>query len=68
MKATRNALMRLEIAEDATLPFPLELVTPQEIDRLLGDDAVHQGVLLEASPLKAAAAQRSRRCEAPGHP
>jgi len=38
MKATRNALMRLEIAEDATLPFPLELVTPQEIDRLLGDD------------------------------
>ncbi|OCW56681.1 TrmH family RNA methyltransferase [Hoeflea olei] len=52
MKATRNALMRLEIAEDAHLPFPLELVTPQEIDRLLGDDAVHQGVLVEAAPLR----------------
>lgn len=51
LKATRNALMRLEIAEDANLPFPLELVSPQEIDRLLGDDAVHQGVLLEATPL-----------------
>jgi 23S rRNA (guanosine2251-2'-O)-methyltransferase len=51
LKATRNALMRLEIAEDANLPFPLELVGPQEIDRLLGDDAVHQGVLLEAAPL-----------------
>jgi hypothetical protein len=36
LKATRNALMRLEIAEDANLPFPLELVGPQEIDRLAG--------------------------------
>jgi len=51
MKATRNALMRLEISEDAELPYPLELVSPQEIDRLLGDDAVHQGVLLEAATL-----------------
>lgn len=51
LKATRNALMRLDISEDAALPFPLELVSPQEIDRLLGDDAVHQGVLLEAQPL-----------------
>ena len=52
LKATRNALMRLEIAEDAAQPFPMELVTPQEIDRLLGDDAVHQGALLQAAPLK----------------
>lgn len=51
LKATRNALMRLEIAEDATLPFALEIVAPQDIDRLLGDDAVHQGALLEAAPL-----------------
>lgn len=51
MKATRNALMRLEISEDADLPYPLELVSPQQIDLLLGDDAVHQGVLLEAAPL-----------------
>ena len=52
LKATRNALTRLEIAEDADLPYPLELVSPQDIDLLLGDDAVHQGVLLEAAPLK----------------
>ncbi|MCY0146592.1 23S rRNA (guanosine(2251)-2'-O)-methyltransferase RlmB [Hoeflea sp. G2-23] len=52
LKATRNALIRLEIAEDAALPYPLELVSPQDIDLLLGDDAVHQGVLLEAAPLK----------------
>ncbi|WP_420409134.1 TrmH family RNA methyltransferase [Hoeflea sp.] len=51
LKATRNAMMRLEIAEDAQLPFALEVVSPQEIDRMLGDDAVHQGVLLEAQPL-----------------
>ncbi|MCY0094716.1 23S rRNA (guanosine(2251)-2'-O)-methyltransferase RlmB [Hoeflea ulvae] len=51
-RATRNALMRLEIAEDAVLPFPLEMVSPQDIDRLLGDDAVHQGALLETAPLK----------------
>lgn len=53
MKATRNALMRLEISENADLPYPLELVSPQQIDLLLGDDAVHQGVLLEAAPLTA---------------
>jgi len=53
MKATRNALMRLEISEDADLPYPLDLVSPQQIDLLLGDDAVHQGVLLEAAPLTA---------------
>ena len=52
LKATRNALTRLEIAEDAVLPYPLELVTPQDIDGWLGDDAVHQGVLLETAPLK----------------
>jgi 23S rRNA (guanosine2251-2'-O)-methyltransferase len=51
LKATRNALMRLDIAEDAPLPFTLEIASPQDIDRLLGDDAVHQGVLLEAAPL-----------------
>ncbi|MDF1607049.1 23S rRNA (guanosine(2251)-2'-O)-methyltransferase RlmB [Hoeflea sp. YIM 152468] len=52
LKATRNALTRLEIAEDAALPFALDLVTPQDIDLLLGDDAVHQGVLLQTAPLK----------------
>lgn len=51
LMATRNALNRLGIAEDYAFPFPMELVTPQDIDRLLGDDAVHQGVMLETAPL-----------------
>jgi 23S rRNA (guanosine2251-2'-O)-methyltransferase len=48
--ATRNAFTRLEIAEDA-LPCPLETVEPRALDGLLGSDAVHQGVVLEADPL-----------------
>jgi 23S rRNA (guanosine2251-2'-O)-methyltransferase len=51
--ATRNALRRLGLDEAASHPFPLETVDPREIDRILGSDAVHQGVLVEAKPLKA---------------
>src|SRR5690606_27770217 len=50
--ATRNALARLELAEPLAFPFPAEIVEPRDIDRLLGADAVHQGVLIEAEPLK----------------
>lgn len=49
---TRNALARLEIADPAALPFPVETVEPRAIDALVGSDAVHQGALLEAEPLK----------------
>ena len=48
--ATRNALARLPqdlLAAD----LPVEIVTPKDIDRRLGADAVHQGVLLETAPL-----------------
>ena len=48
--ATENAARRLIEA----LPSPRlkpELVRPDEIDRLLGPDAVHQGLYLEADPL-----------------
>ncbi|KAB0680930.1 23S rRNA (guanosine(2251)-2'-O)-methyltransferase RlmB [Aureimonas leprariae] len=48
--ATRNAFARLEIAADA-LPCPMEIVEPRALDVLLGSDAVHQGVVLEADPL-----------------
>lgn len=51
---TRNAATRLELADAEALPFPVETVEPREIDRLLGPDAVHQGALLEAEPLKPA--------------
>lgn len=50
--ATRNALERLEIADPAALPFPVETVEPRDIDRIAGSDAVHQGALIEAETLK----------------
>lgn len=51
MAVTRNALMRLELEEDHGLPFPVEMVEPRAIDRLVGADAVHQGVVVDAHPL-----------------
>lgn len=52
MLVTRNALERLEITDPTALPFEVEMVEPKAIDRITGSDAVHQGVLLEAEPLK----------------
>lgn len=52
MLATRNAAERLSIGELAALPFKAELVEPKDIDKIIGSDAVHQGVLIEAEPLK----------------
>lgn len=52
MLVTRNAAERLSIADLAALPFKAELVEPKDIDRITGSDAVHQGVLIEAEPLK----------------
>ena len=50
--ATRNALARLEIDQDAALAFALEIVEPRLLDKLLGGDAVHQGAMIEAEPLR----------------
>lgn len=52
MLVTRNAAERLAIADLAALPFKTELVEPKDIDKVSGSDAVHQGVLIEAEPLK----------------
>ncbi|MBZ9886118.1 RNA methyltransferase [Mesorhizobium sp. CA10] len=52
MLVTRNAAERLSIGDPAALPFKAELVEPKDIDRITGSDAVHQGVLIEAEPLK----------------
>lgn len=51
MFVTRNAMQRLNITDIATLPFPVDVVEPKAIDLLTGNDAVHQGVLVEAEPL-----------------
>lgn len=50
--ASRNALNRLEL-DPETAPCPVELVEPRALDRLLGEDAVHQGIVLETDPLRA---------------
>jgi 23S rRNA (guanosine2251-2'-O)-methyltransferase len=52
MLVTRNALERLGIENPGALPFPAEIVDPKDIDRITGSEAVHQGVLIEAEPLK----------------
>ncbi|MBL8583268.1 MAG: RNA methyltransferase [Rhizobiaceae bacterium] len=52
MWVTRNAAERLGLGELDALPFPVESVEPKAIDRLTGSDAVHQGALVEAEPLK----------------
>ncbi|WP_181701979.1 TrmH family RNA methyltransferase [Chthonobacter albigriseus] len=51
--ATRNALARLQERFDGgVLPLPAEEASPYTLDRLLGSDAVHQGVALEVEPLR----------------
>ncbi|MBB4236563.1 23S rRNA (guanosine(2251)-2'-O)-methyltransferase RlmB [Rhizobium esperanzae] len=47
---TQNALARLEIDAE-TLGIPFEIVSPQDIDKVLGPEAIHQGVMLETRPL-----------------
>lgn len=51
MLATRNGFARLEVGEIGDLPFPVEIVDPRDIDKQTGSDAVHQGVMIETTPL-----------------
>ena len=48
--ATENAAQRLAPLL-AKRGLKAELTNPRDLDRMLGADAVHQGVLLEAEPL-----------------
>lgn len=48
--ATPNALNRLREAGEIG-KVPVKETTPKELDRLLGDDAVHQGMALEVDPV-----------------
>jgi len=51
LSLTQNALVRLGIGPVDALDFPVEIVSPQDIDKFLGPDAIHQGVMLETRPL-----------------
>lgn len=51
MKATQNALGRLQAGDPNALPFPVEIVRPADLDAILGPDAIHQGVMVEAAAL-----------------
>jgi 23S rRNA (guanosine2251-2'-O)-methyltransferase len=48
---TENALKRLEDELGVPVPLEPEMVRPNDINRLLEPDAVHQGLYLEADPL-----------------
>jgi len=50
LSVTQNALARLEIDAEA-LGIPVQMVAPQDIDKVLGPEAIHQGVMLETRPL-----------------
>jgi 23S rRNA (guanosine2251-2'-O)-methyltransferase len=49
--ATENSARRLSEELDTPLPIEPEIVRPDEINRLLEPDAVHQGLYAEADPL-----------------
>lgn len=51
LSVTQNAFARLDIGEADALSFPVEFVSPQDIDAVLGPEAIHQGVMLETRPL-----------------
>ena len=51
LSTTQNALVRLEVGPADQLGIPVEIVSPQDIDKVLGPEAIHQGVMLETRPL-----------------
>ncbi|MEO0327837.1 MAG: RNA methyltransferase [Pseudomonadota bacterium] len=55
--ATKNGLSRLELPDEALQGFTVEEKLPRDLDKLVGSDAVHQGVVLDTKPLKASSLQ-----------
>src|SRR5690606_40321229 len=50
LSVSQNAAQRLELPDFSTLPYPVETVLPSDLDKVLGADAIHQGVMLETRP------------------
>jgi 23S rRNA (guanosine2251-2'-O)-methyltransferase len=65
--ATENAEKRLADAITAR-KLVVERATPLDLDRMLGADAVHQGLLLEAEPLPEPTLYELQRAAADGAP
>ncbi len=53
MLATHNAWDRLDIGEANRMPYPVETIDARELDKMLGKDAIHQGIVAEVHPLEA---------------
>jgi 23S rRNA (guanosine2251-2'-O)-methyltransferase len=51
LSVTQNAFARLDIGDADALGFPVEFVSPQDIEKIVGPEAIHQGVLLETRAL-----------------
>lgn len=51
LSVTANAAARLGLDDLAALPYSVETVQPSQLDKHLGPDAIHQGVMLETRPL-----------------
>ncbi len=51
LTVTENAERRLAEALGGSLGHPVEHASPRDLDRILGADTVHQGVMLETEPL-----------------
>ena len=51
LSVTQNAALRLELGDPSALPCPVDTVLPSDLDKVLGPDAIHQGVMLETRPL-----------------
>jgi hypothetical protein len=67
LSVTQNALVRLEVGPVEALGIPVEIVSPQDIDKVLGPDAIHQGVMLETrSPARPPPRSAERQPADPG--
>ncbi len=53
LNATENALARLNIDPELLENMKVDIVEPGHLARMVGSEAVHQGVVLEAAPLPA---------------
>ena len=53
MLSTHNAWDRLDIGEMGQMPYPVETIDARELDKMLGKDAIHQGIVAEVHPLEA---------------